>query len=278
MGWDVTEAATAHSTLSGVLASIILVLMSIIAERSWKAAPNSTEGDKTRIAQVLKLLLMACVFLILAAIIWGGLTGHPSLSDLGEFARESQDSDLLSRAVARSSAVGAMAVILMAAGALALFAGALEAMGRTPTFGSDRLLAEVFMALVAFAAYEVSVFTVFALNAYGIERSIVPTSLYVFVVVWLGCRGSTRVVRTWKTPPSVRERTLLRRLRMCGVTTGGFVICAYILSPVPSALETFPEFGRVDSLSLIFLVAAGLAFCLYGIAIANFVRTSGLEH
>lgn len=275
MGWDVTEAAAAHSTLSGVLASIILVLMSIIAERWWKTAPDSRfHGENQRISHVLRLLLMACSFLILSSIIWGGLTGHPRLSDLNLATSDIRHSAVAERAVARSAAVGAMAVILLTAGALALFAGALEAMGRRVVLGSDRMLAEVFNGLVAFGAYEVCLFTMYAFDSYGYRFQIMPVCLVVFVVAWLICRGGASVVESWSIDPGRRDAILLRRVRISAVSTGALVIGAYIASPVPAPLRHFPEFGLADAASILMLVVAGITFCFYGFLMSWFVRAS----
>ena len=81
--WDVTKAAPVHAMLAGVLASIALALLAVLvtrpaAPRLSNAGGSKTIGNMTVPSHVLSLLVLSVFFLLIAAVIWGSLAGHPS--------------------------------------------------------------------------------------------------------------------------------------------------------------------------------------------------------
>ncbi len=94
--WDPTKAASSHAALSGVLAGIVFAVLAILItreQRSGQAGIGSTTaaGQSEPVpARVLKLLVLAFFFLVVATVMWGGLAGHPSVDQVAQSLAKNQ--------------------------------------------------------------------------------------------------------------------------------------------------------------------------------------------
>ncbi len=237
--WDVTITAASHATLCGVLSGLVLVMIPLFLSRR---DPGGSAAIVTR-------LVGAGMLLMIAAVIFGGLSGQPRASDLAP-------SD--SVVVGRSILTGTVGVTLMVVGGyyiawgLVIFASfGPPGEPRTEELGVGSAL--LLGTILFFGEYERLLFLTWAHRAYEASAAVVPLGLLALVaaiVVLL---------------PIVLGRTLgrfgwVRRLQPKTAFNLGVAACAisvlgYTIIP-PNQPLTDLAYSSYDTLARIVLIVA----------------------
>jgi hypothetical protein len=265
MGWEVTSAAAAHSALAGVLASVTLILVPLLTPRL----------SSMREPRVVVLLILAFFLLVLAAIVWGSLAGQPAAVDLRD---HGVSTARIAFQVGRNMATGCAAVVLLAAGALAVVTGLAEAIGDPASGASyrqaDLVLRWTTVALTALAAYEVVYFLMAAVDE--LWASPPPSLLAVLAFLFQAAAAAA--------PRGVRQRValdtgerLMRVLLIGAAVAALLALLAFVSVPVSSPLEGPVDASLWDVLSLTALAGSTLAFFVYGTSLSWFMSHSASQ-
>lgn len=263
MGWDATSAAGAHSALAGVLAGVVLVLVPLLSAR-----PDS----RPRV-EVVRLLILALVLLIVAAVIWGGLSGATRIIDLLERQPSPEDLSLVEARIGRNFATGAIAVILMAGGALAMLAGLLEGVADlAPTGRADWFFATAAIVVSSLAVYQVFFFHLSAIDSYGNSVAVSNLAVAAMGMTIVLCLAATFWARRIGGTAS-RERADRRLMRAVTVSisvTALVSLMSYVFIPVETISGPTPM-GAQDTVVLWLLAVADLGFVTYAVSLTGYV-------
>lgn len=127
--WDVTKAAASHAALAGVLAGFVLAVLAILLTRpegsvggdGGTSGQSDDHGVKDATAQVFKLLILALFLLVVAAVMWGSLAGHPSTEQILDAQMAGPPEPLEAVRLGHFS-IATAAVVLLVLGALSFVA------------------------------------------------------------------------------------------------------------------------------------------------------------
>ncbi len=289
--WDPTKAASSHAALAGVLAGIVFAVLAILITRpqegSFVSLREETEGPaednspEQVLSRVLKLLVLAFFFLVVATVMWGGLAGHPSAADIAE--RASSNPGAQEKSAIRASAVGHFAiatpaVVTLALGALCLLAAIAEVLplgaptSRAELFEFSR---NAFGWLGALSIFEVAYFATVALDLAIYPNLAAPDLIgLVFGVVTVAfATGLRRAVRKaqFKAPSGryllnvrlARDLSIRAAVLSAVVSTIGYVLTpsTTIASQLPTA--QLATYSRWHIAATLLALAAGLLFAAF---------------
>ncbi len=291
MAWDVTKAAASHSALAGVLAGFTLAVLAILLTRPQNVLSpaahtrdaDATQQDPDALTQVFKLLILALFLLIVSAIMWGGLSGHPSVESILAEERtaaassapkaEGEAAAVIAAFRAGHYAIGAPSVAMLALGALCFVAALAQmiplGLNFTSTDDLARFARNAFVLLGGLALFEMTYFSTAALEL-SLRLRLPPPDMIAVVVMAttvvlgfsvraLACRSSRR-----QQDDAARARALEKMSLKAGVLTAILSVCAYVLVPVTTAASPRYELSRMHA-------AGSVLGCSSGLLLAAFV-------
>ncbi len=259
--WDPTKAANSHAALSGVLAGIVFAVLAILITREHQSGKDNTTaaGESEPVpARVLKLLVLAFFFLVVAAVMWGALAGHPPVDQVAKGLESNpgpRDKSALRATLVSQFVSGTSAVVILGLGALSLLAAIAEVLPMGAQTDREQLFEfsrNAFGWLGALGIFEVSYFAVVALDLAIYPWISAPDTIALsFGLVTVAFAfGVTRAVRSVRRRPGSWTRYLLhvelaRSVSIkAAVASGVTAALAYIITPTPTASRLFPIVER----------------------------------
>ncbi len=297
--WDPTKAASSHAALSGVLAGIVFAVLAILItreQRSGQAGIGSTTAagqSEPVTARVLKLLVLAFFFLVVATVMWGGLAGHPSVDQVAQSLAKNpgpRENSALRAIAVNHAVVGTSSVVILGLGALSLLAALAEVLPTGTQTDREQLFEfsrNAFGWLGALSIFEVAYFAVVALD-------------------WRSTPGSPRRIRSqfplaWSRLPSrsVRDGRCARRTAgtprhdtyctwnsrsvsiKVAVASGVTATLAYLTAPTPVVSSLFPvveltTYSRWHIAATLLALGAGVLFAGFVVSATWALQLSGL--
>lgn len=259
--FDVTASAPSHSALAGVLAAIVIAILPFVATRNGSEHGPAPMADGTREFSV-RLLVIAMFLLVVAAVVWGSVSGSPSRDTVIERATEKY-SEYVNDELSRSVTIAAAGTVLLALGAICLAAGLL-------TYVNSRLASDLgsFMnatvtLLGALAVYEIAFFVLGDISLLWMPewQSINLTSLIATAIALSPMSSRVRTALSHLFRPDLSWK-LVTAASMLAVT-------AYATSPVPATAPTDYAATLWDHLSVGALCGAGILAIASVLAIAS---------
>ncbi len=254
--WDPTKAANSHAALSGVLAGIVFAVLAILITREHQSGKDNTtaagESDPVP-ARVLKLLVLAFFFLVVAAVMWGGLAGHAPVDQVAKGLESNpgpREKSALRATLVNHFVTGTSAVVILGLGALSLLAAIAEVLPMGAQTDREQLFEfsrNAFGWLGALGIFEVSYFAVVALDLAIYPWISAPDTIALsFGLVTVACAfGMRRAVRSVRRPGSWTRYLLNVELARsvsikAAVASGVTATLAYITTPTPTVSRLFP--------------------------------------
>lgn len=270
MGWDVTAAATAHATLAGVLAGLALAILTMLANRPEPSPMLGKEPAPTH-SITFRFLLLSVFFLIVSAVIWGGLAGQPSLIKAASTEKQMTLSAL-------NGSVGAAAVILLSLGALCMIAGIVEMVAHAKDL--REFVVRSYALLAPLAVFEILLFVtdpmpqIFGGGFFKKDFwAYLPHALSLIVLIL--CIGIAMVPsdRFAHWPPHLAETDDASRWAVISAAASAALsVLAYALPPGRTP-ETDLSITSIDRVDLVLLLLSALCATLFVLSSTLMLRS-----